>query len=556
MTNKIIFIIFAFSVFIFAAAVGVQGVANVSYPIPELGNCGSQEECKIFCDSPVNYVACTEWAVKNGLEPKEKVAEVKKEVEQVEKFEKGEISEGPGGCRTPEECDAYCAQPEHGEECFKFGLEHNLISPEEAKQIQEQVEKIKGPGGCQTNDECEAFCAKPENAEVCVSYGVEEGTLAPAEAAEIMRIMGQEKEKRMKRPEGKRPKSLKPQISEEKVIKVLEKQKGPGGCSTPQECKEYCDNLDHAEECLSFAEENNLAPPKELDKVKKLMKLGGPSGCKGPKECDQYCSLPEHQMECLEFAQKNGLVSPEESEMMKKMAGGGPGGCRTPTECDAYCGNPQHMEECLMFSVQQGLMSREDAQKMIEIMKKQEIRGLEMKGTPPPAEKSSYKEMPHMFEKGMPKENEWHGRGDEERGQMVPEDFMKNQGPMMPQEHQMMPETAPQYQEMSGPGGCKSKAECDAYCAQPEHIKECTEFSGGGGNSSENQQMPKNYMPPSQGYENMPPEGIMEPPEGMMPPQEEAAPPEETSPLPEESPQSLFDQLKNFLANISALIRF
>ena len=87
-------------------------------------------------------------------------------------------------------------------------------------------------------------------------------------------------------------------------------------------------------------------------------------------------------------------------------------------------------------------------------------------------------------------------------------------------------------------------------------VKECTEFSGGGGNPSENQQMPKNYMPPSQGYENMPPEGKMEPPEGMMPPQEEAAPPEETSPLPEESPQSLFDQLKNFLANISALIRF
>ena len=81
-------------------------------------------------------------------------------------------------------------------------------------------------------------------------------------------------------------------------------------------------------------------------------------------------------------------------------------------------------------------------------------------------------------------------------------------------------------------------------------VKECTEFSGGGGNPSENQQMPKNYMPPSQGYENMPPEGIMEPPEGMAPPQEEVAP------SPEESPQSLFDQLKNFLANISALIRF
>ena len=27
---------------------------------------------------------------------------------------------GPGGCRGQKECDSFCSQPEHGEECFNF----------------------------------------------------------------------------------------------------------------------------------------------------------------------------------------------------------------------------------------------------------------------------------------------------------------------------------------------------------------------------------------------------------------------------------------------------
>jgi len=554
------FFIPAFSVFVFlsglvpATPVRAQGLSNVSYPIAELGNCGSRAECKIFCDEVANYVACSQWAAKNGLFPKDEVAAVEKEVEQVKKFESGEISEGPGGCKNPAECDAYCQLPEHGEECFKFGLEHKLISPEEAKQIQKQVEESKGPGGCKTNEDCEEFCSRPENFELCASFAVKEGSLTQDEAREALEIMRREKEMREARPQEFRPEPKKPKIDKEKAEKILKKQSGPGGCKTLEECRQYCEDLSHAKECLGFVEKNNLVSDKELKTMKDIMESGGPGGCRGPKECDEYCSLSEHQKECLEFAKEHNLVSPEEAKTMEKMAGGGPGGCRNQQECDKYCKKPEHMEECLMFSVKQGMMTEEDAQKMIEIMKKQEERGLKLKGVAPTEEMSPYKGMPHMFEKGMPKENEWHGRGDEEQSRMAPEEFIVPQSSTMPQGHPMMPETAPQYQGMTGPGGCKSKAECDAYCSKPEHMKACSEFSGGAGEMLPGQQEGEPMSPQDSGYmpvqPQMPSEYEMDSGGG--------ATPEAPSSSLEVSFWSLLKQIRNFFAFAGAgfFIRF
>jgi len=410
--------------------------ATISYPIPELGNCGSQEECKAFCDDVANYVACTRWAAKNNLVSPEKVTAVEEEVKKIEKFESGEIPEGPGGCKTPAECEAYCAKPEHGEECFKFGMEHGLISPQEAKEIQRQMKEMKGPGGCKSKEECDAYCAKPENAEDCINYAIKDGTLTQAEANELLAIVAKERERREAippQPEKFHPEPKEPEINKEKMTEILKTQKGPGGCSTLEECKKYCEDLSHAEECLSFIEKNGLVSSKDVEQMKTMTEVmkttGGPGGCKSPKECDEYCSLPEHQSECLKFAKEHNLISPEEAKLMEKMAGGGPGGCRNQQECDAYCSDPQHMEECLEFSVKQGIMTKEEAQRMIEIMKRQEKRGLQMKGKPPT---KGGPMMPHMFEGGMPKQNEWPGPGGQpSSGAPGPENF-DPMGPMPP----------------------------------------------------------------------------------------------------------------------------
>jgi len=462
---------FFIALFVFYLRAEAQDLLNISYPIPELGNCGSQAECKAFCDNPANHLVCAEWAARNNIISEQELAEVKREVEQREKFERGEIPEGPGGCKTPEECDAYCALPEHAEECLKFAIEHNLITPEEAEQIQKEMEETKGPGGCKTNEECDAYCSMPEHIEECIEYAAKEGSLTREEADELLEIRAREIEMRekMPRPEEFQHRPKEPEIKEEKVIEILKVQKGPGGCSTPEECKEYCSDISHAEECLSFAEKNNLASPEELKEMRKMNEImtttGGPGGCKSPKECDEYCSIPEHQDECLKFAKEHNLLSPEEEKMIEKMGVGGPGGCRTPQECDAYCRDPQHMEECLMFSVEQGFMTEQDAQKMIEILKRQEERAQKLRGAPPA--KGIGPESPPMFEQGMPKQGEW-----------------------------------PEGEQRFGPG------------FRPEEV-----FPGG-------QMPPEGFQPPYEGQ--MPPEGMI-PPQGMMPPEghPEMIPPDE-----------------------------
>ena len=38
---------------------------------------------------------------------------------------------GPEGCKTIEECGAFCSQPENGETCFNFAVEQGLMPAQE-----------------------------------------------------------------------------------------------------------------------------------------------------------------------------------------------------------------------------------------------------------------------------------------------------------------------------------------------------------------------------------------------------------------------------------------
>jgi hypothetical protein len=40
---------------------------GITFPIPELGNCGDKEECKKYCNDPANIPACVKFAKEHGL---------------------------------------------------------------------------------------------------------------------------------------------------------------------------------------------------------------------------------------------------------------------------------------------------------------------------------------------------------------------------------------------------------------------------------------------------------------------------------------------------------
>lgn len=359
---------------------------DISYPVAELGNCASQEECKAFCDNSDNQVACVEWAQGKGFVTKGEVKRVRdmrrfdKEAAPIEDF-------GPGDCKTPQECDAFCRVLENLNPCLSYSISHGYMSQSEADKILAQADK-GGPGGCKNKQECDSFCRNPENIETCMNFAVEEGNISREEADFITtqtKEFGAGPERRGPRKPGERRGPAEPKIDEQKAMKVLEeKGGGPGGCKSMEECGNYCSAPEHGEECMNFAVENGFMPPEEVEKAKKMMTMAGPGGCKGPRECDAYCSQEGHGEECMNFSLQNGLVSPEEGEKMKKemeivkklQKGGmsGPGGCKGPQECQAYCSDQSHIEECMNFATQNGMMNRNDANMRIQQMQGAQLR--------------------------------------------------------------------------------------------------------------------------------------------------------------------------------------
>lgn len=113
-----------------------------------------------------------------------------------------------------------------------------------------------------------------------------------------------------------------------------------GNCQNKAECEAYCDDWEHIEECVSFAEANNLFSKEELEKAKKIasalaqgVKL--PGGCEGPTQCKVYCEQPTIIEECIDFAEETGIIPAEEARearlVRKAMLAGipFPGDCRT-----------------------------------------------------------------------------------------------------------------------------------------------------------------------------------------------------------------------------------
>ena len=257
-----------------------------------------------------------------------------------------------GGCEDEKACKSYCDNPNNFASCFAFAKKHNLVKEIKGrggeKTSDEEIEKFAkamkgggGPGGCQNHGECEAFCSNIDNMETCINWAEQNGVMRGSELEEA-----------------------------KKVRSAMQRgAKMPGNCKSKDQCESYCQNPDHMEECLAFAEEAGFIPKEELEQAKKFMqhmKEGKtPGGCRSEQECETYCFEGDHIEECMSFAEKNGLASKEEIEMFKKTGGKGPGGCRG-RECETFCNQEENQETCFSWAKENGMMKQEDLQRMEE----------------------------------------------------------------------------------------------------------------------------------------------------------------------------------------------
>ena len=325
--------------FVFAGlgfAWAAENPFNISFPVEELGGCGSMEECRTYCDEPEHIEACISFAEKKGL--------VKKEEAQQVRIVRQSIKAGEGpvtGCRNEVECRKACDNPENRARCFDWAQKKGLVkeeslerreethefTPEKKEKARRIIAEKGGPGGCASMEACSQYCEKEENFSACMAFAKTQGLMTEDEIQRAEKFKDRE---------------------------------GPGGCKGIA-CREYCQNEDHQEECIEFATKNSLVSKEEVERVRKFRDATGPGGCRA-EGCRTYCENSEHHDECFEFAKSHHLIPEEELERVQEIRKArhegtidpnelerrdiGPGGCKSERECLEYCSNPSHAEEC------------------------------------------------------------------------------------------------------------------------------------------------------------------------------------------------------------------
>lgn len=273
-----------------------SGPSSIQYPIPELGGCTDQNNCKSFCERKENMTKCVDFAEKKSLMKPEELALSKKVAARVT------AGTTPGGCTTKDSCEKFCqGNVDQINQCVSFAEELGVLSPEELAQAKKVTKALAGggkmPGGCTGKATCESYCQDTSHIDECLDFAEKADMMPASELAEAR-----------------------------KVAKFLKNGETPGKCKTKDECQKYCEDDSHFGDCVGFAEKAGLVSKEDADMARKVGGKG-PGGCKNKESCDTYCNDPAHGDECFNFAKSKGLISQEElkqiiDEGMAKLKGG------------------------------------------------------------------------------------------------------------------------------------------------------------------------------------------------------------------------------------------
>lgn len=275
--------------------------SGISFPVTELGNCGSKEECKSYCEEARNMPACIAFAKAHGLMSNE-------EASRAEKFS-GQLqgAGGPGGCRSPRECEAFCRTISNIETCVAFAEEQGFKDKhvEQGKKILAYVKSGgRMPGGCTDKNSCEAYCGDFSHVRECFNFARQAGI--EQDISEEGDFGGEEFGEGAPSPE-----------QFERLIGLVERGETPGGCESKDQCEAYCRADGHFEECIAFGEKMGFIKPEQAELFRKTQGKG-PGGCNSRLSCEAFCNDPANQEQCFKFAEEHGLIGEEELKHAKE----------------------------------------------------------------------------------------------------------------------------------------------------------------------------------------------------------------------------------------------
>lgn len=226
--------------------------------IPPAG-CNTKESCDIYCSDPEHMEECIEFAVSAGLMLQDELEEAKKVLAVIKKGVK------QPACYSKEECDIYCSEPGHMEECMEFAVAAGFMSPDEAeenKKMFKAIEKGIKPPACRGEEECNIYCSQEEHMEECMEFAVAAGLMTTQEA-EMSRKTGG---------------------------------KGPGDCKSKEECDVFCEA--NIETCFDFAKEHGMISEEDLRQTEE-----------GKQQLlEEFTNAPPEVKECLNSILSIGLI--------------------------------------------------------------------------------------------------------------------------------------------------------------------------------------------------------------------------------------------------------
>src|SRR5258708_27057642 len=176
------------SLFLGGFSAGPVFAQSFHYPISQLGNCRDSRECFYYCSIPQNSPAC--WSYNKYFLNKNVLGDTTQSPQSPDDTTKHRGITFPvaelDNCASPQECMQYCNQPEHQQVCYAFGrkkglaknttsMKHEQVNKE--KMLRDAKEKL----GCDNMTACQAFCNNPDNRQKCESFARSEGMMGRQE---------------------------------------------------------------------------------------------------------------------------------------------------------------------------------------------------------------------------------------------------------------------------------------------------------------------------------------------------------------------------------------
>ena len=287
----------------------------LTFTVSELGSCQMGSDCRNFCNRDENITQCIDFADKYDLLSTSNI-------EIAQKFTKAVgTGGGPGSCKTLEQCERYCDDSAHTNECLDYVGKRELLPIEELNRVRKVAEGfrqgVETPGKCRDITGCNLYCTDSSHLNECATYASKVGYFSSEQATEA-----------------------------KKFSSLVSQGTTPGGCKSKEECEQYCANAVHKGDCADFAGSAGYLSKEDAEAIKKYGGAG-PGGCKSKDECSAFCNQPSNQNLCLQYAKENNI-----SVDFK-----GPGGCSDKDSCIAYCTSHQSDPECQKMAGQYGGMN-------------------------------------------------------------------------------------------------------------------------------------------------------------------------------------------------------